>query len=90
MLLVSLFIMAARQGRWMPFWLLWLMAGEQLLTSTENRETGRNKLTSHLLYHIILNPSTAASANPFRRGSRGWGGFLQKTMLLEEQMAPSL
>ncbi len=37
------------------------------------REGSRNKLTSPLLYSFILNPSMATSANPFRRGSRGWG-----------------
>ncbi len=37
------------------------------------REGGRNKLISPLLYSFILNPSMAASSNPFRRGSRGWG-----------------
>ena len=37
------------------------------------REGSRNKLISHLLYNFILNPSMAASSNPFRRGSRGWG-----------------
>jgi hypothetical protein len=36
----------------------------------------RNKLISHLFYHIIINPSMAASSNPFRWGSRGWGVFI--------------
>jgi hypothetical protein len=36
----------------------------------------RNKIISHLLYNFILNPSMAASSNPFRRGSRGWGMFI--------------
>ena len=40
-----------------------------------NIEAGRNWLISCLLYHIPLNPSTAASANPFCIGSRGWGMF---------------
>jgi hypothetical protein len=35
-----------------------------------------NKLISHLLYNFIMNPSMAASSNPFRRGSRGWGVFI--------------
>jgi hypothetical protein len=33
-------------------------------------------LISHLLYHFIQNPLMAASSNPFRRGSRGWGMFI--------------
>ena len=37
------------------------------------REGSRNKLISPLLYNFILNPSMAASSNPFRIGSRGWG-----------------
>ena len=37
------------------------------------REGCRNKLTSPLLYKFILNPSMAASPNPFQIGSRGWG-----------------
>jgi len=41
-----------------------------------NIEPGRNKLIYHLLYNFILNPSMAASSNPFRRGSRGWGVFI--------------
>jgi hypothetical protein len=36
----------------------------------------RNKLISHLLYNFILNPSMAASSNPFQRGSWGWGVFI--------------
>ena len=37
------------------------------------REGSRNKLISPLLYNFILNPSMAASSNPFQIGSRGWG-----------------
>jgi hypothetical protein len=37
-----------------------------------DREVGRNKLITCLIHDIILNPSMAASANPFRGGSRGW------------------
>jgi len=40
------------------------------------RDMGRNKLISYSLYKFILNPSTAATSNPLRRGSRGWGMFL--------------
>ncbi len=55
-----------------------------------NRDAGRNKLISHLFYHIILNPSMAASANPFCRGTQRWGiCYSSKTMSLEEQTAPS-
>jgi hypothetical protein len=39
------------------------------------REGSRNKLISPLLYNFILNPSMAASSNPFQIGSRG-GGML--------------
>ena len=38
-----------------------------------DREVGRNKLITCLIQDIILNPLMAASANPFCRGSRGWG-----------------
>jgi len=38
----------------------------------------RNKLISHLFYNVILNPSRAASSNPFQRGSRGWGVFIHQ------------
>ena len=37
------------------------------------REGSRNKLISPLLYNFILNPLMAASSNPCRIGSRGWG-----------------
>ena len=37
------------------------------------REGSRNKLISPLLYNFILNPLMAASSNPFRIGSQGWG-----------------
>ena len=36
-------------------------------------EACRTKLFFHLLNNFILNPSTVASSNPFRRGSQGWG-----------------
>jgi hypothetical protein len=42
------------------------------------REAGRNKLFSYSLYKFILNSSTAATSNPLRRGSRGWGMFLHQ------------
>jgi hypothetical protein len=35
-----------------------------------HREAGRTKFISRLLYHMILNPLTAALVNPFCRGSR--------------------
>ncbi len=38
-----------------------------------DREVGRNKLITRLIHDIILNPSMAALANPFHRGSWGWG-----------------
>ena len=38
-----------------------------------DREVGRNKLITRLIHDIILNPLMAALANPFRRGSQGWG-----------------
>jgi hypothetical protein len=43
-----------------------------------DREAGRNKLISHLIYYILLNPPMMASAKPFRKGSWGWGMFLHK------------
>jgi hypothetical protein len=36
-----------------------------------DREASRNKLISHLIFTLILNPFTAALSNPFCRGSRG-------------------
>ena len=36
---------------------------------------GRNKLISRSLYNFMLNPSMAASCNPFQRASRGWGMY---------------
>jgi hypothetical protein len=42
------------------------------------REGSRNKLISPLLYNFILNTSMAASSNPFRRGSRGWGTLVHQ------------
>ncbi len=36
----------------------------------------RNKSISQLFYNFIINPSTAASSNPFWRGSWGWGVFI--------------
>ena len=36
----------------------------------------RNNFFSPLLYNFILNPSMAASSNPFRRGFRGWCVFI--------------
>ena len=52
-----------------------------------NIEPGRNKLIYHLLYNFILNPSMAASSNPFQRGS--WGGVCasMETMTLEGKTA---
>ncbi len=43
-----------------------------------NREAGRNKIISHFIYYLILNPSTSALANPFCRGPWGWGMFSHK------------
>ncbi len=42
------------------------------------REGRRNELISPLLYNFILNPSMAASSNPFRIGSRGWGMLIHQ------------
>jgi hypothetical protein len=42
------------------------------------REGNRNKSISPLLYNFILNPSMAASSNPFRRGSGGWGTLIHQ------------
>ncbi len=45
----------------------------------------RNKLISHLLYNFILNPSTTASSNPFRVGSRGWGTLVHQNHTAGEE-----
>ena len=49
--------------------------GEQAIVGI-NIEASRNKLISNFLYNVILNPSMAASSNPFRRGSWGWSVFI--------------
>jgi hypothetical protein len=46
--------------------------GGQVIVDID-REVGRNKLISCLIHNIILNPSIAASANPFCRSSWPWG-----------------
>jgi hypothetical protein len=51
-----------------------IAAGEQAIVGI-NRETGRNKLTSCLIFSLILNPSTVALSNPFHKGFQGWGLF---------------
>jgi hypothetical protein len=38
-----------------------------------DREACRNKFISHILYHVTLHPSAAASTNPFHSGSQWWG-----------------
>ncbi len=40
-----------------------------------DREAGRNKLIYCLIHHFKLNPLMAALANPFCRGTWGWGMF---------------
>ena len=45
----------------------------------------RNKLISYLLYNFILNPSTTASSNPFRVGSRGWGTLVHQNHAAGEE-----
>ena len=73
MLLVSWYIMAATSRRqWIPFWLTLPKEGNRLITSTERLV---ELFFSHLIYNFILNTSTVEPANPFRRGSRGWGVF---------------
>jgi hypothetical protein len=57
--------------------------GRQMIVDI-NKETGRNKLISCLIYYLILNPSTAASAKFFHRGSKGWGMFLHKNHAARE------
>ena len=44
-----------------------------------------NTLISRLLYNFILNPSTTASSNPFRVGSRGWGTLVHKNHAVGEE-----
>jgi hypothetical protein len=48
--------------------------GERVVVDID-REVGRNKLISFLIYTLLLNPLTAALPNPFWRGCRGWGMF---------------
>ncbi len=43
-----------------------------------DREVGRNKFITCLIHDIILNPSMLALANPFHRGSQGWGMLRQQ------------
>jgi hypothetical protein len=59
----------------MPFWLSLQRRASECCNL---RRGSRNKLISHLLYNFILNPSMAASSNPFQRGSRGWGVFIHQ------------
>ena len=47
--------------------------GGQAFIDINILEAVRNKLVSHSLYNFILNPLTAASSNPLRRGSLGCG-----------------
>jgi hypothetical protein len=67
--------MVARRRQWMPFWLSWPTAGGRAIIFIF-RDADRNKLISYSLYKFILNPSTSATSNPLRRGSRGWGVFI--------------
>jgi hypothetical protein len=46
-------------------------SGRAIVVITERGS--RNKLISLLLYNFKINPLTAASSHPFRRGSPGWG-----------------
>ncbi len=44
-----------------------------------DREAGRDKFISCLIYYLIVNPSMVILANPFRRGfQQGWGMFHHK------------
>jgi hypothetical protein len=49
-----------------------------------DREAGRNKLISCLIYNLILNPLMGVSANPLRRGSWGWNIFCHKNYATAE------
>ncbi len=51
--------------------------GRQAIVDID-REAGRNKFTSCLFNYFILSPSMMALADPFCRGSQGWGMFLHK------------
>ena len=64
MLLVSLYIMAARRQQLMLFWLSLPTAGKRLMQLTERE--------------FISNPLTTALSNPFRVGSRGWGTLVHQ------------
>jgi hypothetical protein len=45
--------------------------GQGIVDTNSNREAGRNRLISCLIYYLILYPLKAASTKPFRTGS--WG-----------------
>jgi hypothetical protein len=61
--------------QWMSFWLPLPTVGNQFLTSTE-RPVETNYY--HLINYLILKSLKVALAEPFCRGSRGWGMFLHK------------
>jgi hypothetical protein len=52
--------------------------GGQAFIDINRLEADRNKLISHSLYNFILNPLTAASSTPLRRGSLGCGMFVHE------------
>ncbi len=49
-----------------------------------DREAGRHKLISRLINHLILNLLRVVSADPFHRGSQGWGMILHKNHAAKE------
>jgi len=51
--------------------------GRQAIVDID-REAGRNKFISCLINYFILSPLMMALADPFCRGSWGWGMFLHK------------
>ncbi len=51
--------------------ILAIIADEEQAIVGIDREASRNKLISHLIFTLILNPLMAALSNPFRRGSQG-------------------
>ena len=77
-LLVYLYIMAGGLTMVMDAIVATVVDGGQEIVDIDI-EAGRNKLIFHLLYSFTLNPSTAASSNPFWRGFWGWGVFIHRT-----------
>jgi hypothetical protein len=75
MSLASLYIRAAYQLEWMPFWQPLPTVGEQLLTLAQ-RPVEKNNSSFGCSFNT--KPFKAALAKPFCLGSQGWGMFFHK------------